>query len=182
MIHVNDFAKLCLEQNFVENGIYVDFTMGNGHDTLWLAKKADKGIVVAFDIQKQAIDSTKTLLEKNNIKNVTLILDSHSEFDRYVNQEINGGIFNLGYLPNSNKEIVTNKDSTKEAINKAVDKLKVKGCLVIVIYVGHGGGQDEARVVEDVAMQLDAKRYQVCRYQPINKTSPPYVICIERAR
>ena len=42
---------------------FVDATCGNGFDTLFLCKTAGKdGHVKAFDIQEQAIERTKTLL------------------------------------------------------------------------------------------------------------------------
>ena len=35
-----------------EEGVYIDATMGNGHDTLFLCEMAgEKGKVLAFDIQ-----------------------------------------------------------------------------------------------------------------------------------
>ena len=43
-----------LAQVLDDESIAVDATMGNGHDTLFLAKLAKK--VYAFDIQEQALD------------------------------------------------------------------------------------------------------------------------------
>ena len=48
----------------VTGGTYIDATMGNGHDTLFLCRLAGKeGQVLAFDIQKQALESTRALLK-----------------------------------------------------------------------------------------------------------------------
>lgn len=63
--------------------IVIDATCGNGNDTLMLARLAKK--VFAFDVQKKAIDNTKKLLEKNNVKNVELINDSHENLEKYLN-------------------------------------------------------------------------------------------------
>ena len=41
----------------------VDATMGNGHDTLFLAEQVGaEGRVYAFDIQESALESTRQLL------------------------------------------------------------------------------------------------------------------------
>ena len=44
-------------------GIAVDFTMGNGYDTLFLAQQ-DFAKVIAFDIQEESLMRTKALLQK----------------------------------------------------------------------------------------------------------------------
>ena len=61
---------LAITHHFVEKTVssgdrVIDATMGNGHDTLFLSRLVGEGgKVYAFDIQKQAVDSTKKLLEK----------------------------------------------------------------------------------------------------------------------
>lgn len=45
----------------------VDATMGNGHDTLFLAGQVGpEGHVCAFDIQESALESTRALLEAHH--------------------------------------------------------------------------------------------------------------------
>ena len=56
--------------------IAIDFTMGNGHDTLFLSKVAKQ--VYSFDIQQEALNNTKKLIEDTD--NVNLILASHENF------------------------------------------------------------------------------------------------------
>lgn len=73
-----------------EYNIAIDFTMGNGNDTLTLSRLAKK--VYSFDIQDKALENTKKLL--NDIDNVELILDSHDNFDKYV-QNFDVGILIL---------------------------------------------------------------------------------------
>ena len=65
----------------------VDATAGNGHDTLKLCKAVgERGKVYAFDIQKCAIDATQAKLSENGIDNAMLILDSHSDMDKYIKE------------------------------------------------------------------------------------------------
>ena len=58
------FAKEILLERMEKNGTFVDFTMGNGHDTLYFAKYLEEGHVYAFDVQQMALDNTRKLLEQ----------------------------------------------------------------------------------------------------------------------
>ena len=109
MVDLLTLHKQFLTPHLKKGGIAVDFTMGNGHDTLWLSQQmGEEGHVYAFDIQKQAIDSTHALLEKENaLSNVTLIHDSHANVKQYVTSPICAGMFNLGYLPGGDKSVTT---------------------------------------------------------------------------
>src|SRR5690625_3020278 len=102
-----------LLKNSVENGdIVVDATCGNGNDTLFLSELVGKtGHVYAFDIQKQTIQTNKNASQKHEIHHVSLIHDSHTKMDQYLPEEqenkLAGSIFNLGYLPRSDKQVIT---------------------------------------------------------------------------
>lgn len=51
-----------------EGGFYIDATMGKGNDTLFLCELAkEKGKVLAFDIQKDALIQTEALLKKHGV-------------------------------------------------------------------------------------------------------------------
>ena len=51
--------------------------MGNGHDTLFLAKLAKQ--VYAFDIQEQAVEKTRQRLAEAGLDNAQLILAGHDD-------------------------------------------------------------------------------------------------------
>ena len=96
MIDLLEIEKSLVLPHIVRGGVAVDFTMGNGHDTLWLSQNVGAdGKVYAFDIQQQALDSTSRLLAENGAENVTLILDSHANVKNYVQEPICVGMFNL---------------------------------------------------------------------------------------
>ena len=69
-----------------EGGYYIDATMGKGNDTLFLCELAgEKGKVLAFDIQQEALDVTKELLKTHGKEmQAELILDGHEHMDRYA--------------------------------------------------------------------------------------------------
>ena len=52
-----EMAHDFLAQVITKDDVVVDATMGNGHDTLFLAKLAKQ--VYAFDIQEQALEKKK---------------------------------------------------------------------------------------------------------------------------
>jgi tRNA1(Val) A37 N6-methylase TrmN6 len=174
-----DHARRLMEEHLSPSSICIDFTMGNGNDTLFLAKHAVNGMVYAFDIQPQALEQTKSRIEPQYRDRVMLILDSHSNFTQYVKTPYDVGIFNLGYLPGGDKTITTQTQTTLSAVNQAVYCLSESGILIIVLYPGHPAGKEESIMVEQFCSALDASQYDVTKYQFLNKKDPPYLIAIE---
>ena len=60
MLRPLQMAHTFLAEVVTKEDIVVDATMGNGHDTLFLAQLARK--VYAFDIQEQAVEKTRQRL------------------------------------------------------------------------------------------------------------------------
>lgn len=71
--HMQQFVIDYLCGNVLEDDTIIDATAGNGNDTLLLARLAS--FVFGFDIQKEALDNTKSLLEESGIDNFKLILE-----------------------------------------------------------------------------------------------------------
>lgn len=155
--------------------IAIDFTMGNGNDTLVLSKVAKK--VYSFDIQEQALINTRQLLD--NVENVELILSGHENFDEYI-QSFDVGIFNFGYLPQGDHNITTKVATSLLAIDKAVKCLNSKGQLFIVVYIGHLEGKKESLKIDEYVSNLNHMVYNVALFKMMNKLNAPYVIEIEK--
>lgn len=135
----NTFVHKYIKTLVTNKDTVVDMTVGNGNDTVYLCSLAKK--VYGFDIQEKAIQNTKA--KTKDYSNLILINDSHSNIDKYINEDVKLVIFNLGYLPNSNSNIITNKDTTLIAFKKAYELLVDGGYIVITFYIGHKGGDDE---------------------------------------
>lgn len=178
------YAHQLLKDLVKPGDFVVDATCGNGNDTLFLAKLVgDKGKVLAFDVQEQAILSTKEKLEEQKLTNVELVHKGHEFFSDYIeeNKEISAAIFNLGYLPKSDKKIITEADTTIPAIRQILAHLKKGGLVVLVVYHGHPGGDKEKTALLDYVQRLDQKDYHVLNYGFINqKNSPPFILAIEK--
>lgn len=178
-----DVAKLFITQHVPRDGIVVDFTMGNGHDTYFLSQWVEEGHVYGFDIQKEAVESTQRNLREWGAKeNYTLIHACHSRVKEFVTQPIDGGMFNLGYLPYSDKVITTQHETSLAAIQSALELLKAGGILVIAVYPGHAEGTLEGELVREFAQSLDNKRYDSFYYRLLNQKKAPFLVAIQRKK
>ena len=180
---VTDLNKVMLEDVINQGDVVIDATMGNGYDTKFLAQKVgEDGLVYSFDVQEEAIKSTKKRLEKENLLDrVNLILDGHQNMDMYVKEKVSCVMFNLGYLPRAKHQIITKPKTTLEAIKKSLDLLKPHGVISIAIYTGHEGGMDECNEVFNYVSQLDQSEYNVLNCNFINQINhPPRLILIEK--
>ena len=173
------FSKKLLKEVIDKNSVVVDATAGNGNDTLFLAKTSAKK-VYAFDIQTLAIDNTTKLIEEAELTDkCEIVLDSHFEFDKYINGKIRAVVFNLGYLPNADHEITT----TIKTIKKFLLRLEIGGRIVIVVYWGHENGKVEKEALLNELQNLDQKEAEVLVYQFINqKNNAPFIIAIEKRK
>ena len=182
---VLQYAQTLLKSAINEGDIAVDATAGNGHDTLFLAQLVgDDGFVYAFDVQKQAVDTTLHRLLDNALEHRALVLkDGHENVAKYVNKPVAGAIFNLGYLPGSDHEVITRPNTTIQALESLLKLLKIGGIIVLVIYHGHEGGKEERDEVIRFVSELPQKYIHVLRYEFLNqKNDPPFVIALEKVK
>ena len=167
-----------LAQVITREDIVVDATMGNGHDTLFLAKLAKQ--VYAFDIQEQALEKTSQRLQEAGLTNAELILQGHETVDQFV-KEVKAAIFNLGYLPSADKSIITQPQTTLDALDKLCHMLVKGGRIAIMIYYGHEGGDIERDAVLDFVSQLPQQEYTATIYRTLNQiNNPPFLVMIEK--
>ena len=178
---------LKLHKHFVlthlhEGDVAVDFTMGNGYDTEFLSKTVgESGRVYAFDVQEQALTSTARHLEETGCpKNYTLIHDSHHNVKNYVKEKFKAGMFNLGYLPGSDKSVTTMRETTMPAIEAAVELLDHDGVLLVAVYPGHAEGEAEGKMVLDWFATLD--RHVICctLIRILNSPTSPFFVVVEK--
>lgn len=181
------FARTLLKKAVQNGDAVIDATVGNGHDTLFLAGLVGQnGHVFGFDIQEEAIENTKKrLTEQDFTRNVSLFHQGHEHLMTSVpssfHGKITGAIFNLGYLPGGDKSVVTKSDTTVMAIEQLLKILAPEGIIVLVIYHGHPEGAEERDSLLPFVEQLDQKKVHVLKYQFINQDhNPPFIIAIEK--
>lgn len=145
----------------------IDATVGNGHDTVFLAETVGAtGQVYGFDIQAQALQVTRQRLRQQGLDaRATLFEVSHAAMVQYIPGQLHGGIkaimFNLGYLPGADKTLITQTQSTLQAIDAACQLLTIAGVITVLAYPGHAGGDAETRSLTVWLRQLDAGQFFV---------------------
>ena len=148
----------------------VDATMGNGHDTLFLAEQVGaEGRVYAFDIQESALESTRQLLEEHGMSGrVTLQCRSHAEMTGAVPSGLAAAVFNLGWLPGGDHSVTTRCDSTKKAVLSALELLKPGGIVTVCAYPGHEEGNRELEMLAGLLSGLSNRTYNALRQTFLN--------------
>ena len=194
----------------------VDATMGNGWDTVALARiladldaspagdASKPGRVVAFDVQEDALTSTRArvreALTPDQASRVDLVLKSHERMEEHVrvpgvnaidDDDDDSGMetdavgvvcFNLGYLPGptADKEVRTRRTTTVSAVASGVRVLRPGGVLTVVGYTGHEGGWEEVEAVMELVSSLDPREFTATNHSVVNRDNCPQLIAVHR--
>ena len=180
-------ASQWLDAALFHGAFAVDATVGNGYDTLFLAHRVgDQGRVLGFDVQKMALNGAAELLRFAGVLNrVTLILESHSNIGRYLSPEqiVHGAMFNLGYLPRGNRQIITRPETTLAALQAILEHLAPGGRLTILSYRDHEGGQEECTAVREFLRSVRTEEFSFRELAGIQDTdATPRLFLVERVR
>jgi predicted methyltransferase len=152
---LTQIAQQRLAEVLADGSLVVDATVGNGHDTLFLAQQVgNSGLVWGFDVQASALAGARAQLAEQSLADrVTLLHTGHETMTRQLPARAHGKLsavmFNLGYLPGSDKRITTLPATTLQALAESIANLRQDGLLSILAYRGHAGGQAEADAVAD---------------------------------
>ncbi len=161
----------------------IDATAGNGYDTLFLARLVGPtGHVYAFDVQAEALETTALKLREADLDPQTqLIHAGHENLAAHVSEPVQAILFNLGYLPGSDKSIITRPETTLAALQHGLTLLAPGGILTLVLYPGHKGGAPEASAVLHFCQNLDPTMIRAVRQDTLNaENSAPFTIGLER--
>ena len=176
-------ARDIIDELILPGDTVVDATMGNGHDTLYLAQKVGHdGKVYAFDVQQAALDSTRARWEENGCaERVDLILDSHANMANYVRQAPKAVLFNLGWLPTGDHSVTTQVESTLAAVRAAMELVCSGGMVSVCIYPGHEEGTREKHALVDMLAQADIRKYNILWCDFINqRVDSPKVVLVQK--
>ncbi|WP_306483937.1 16S rRNA (cytosine(1402)-N(4))-methyltransferase RsmH [Anaerococcus sp.] len=98
--HIPVLAKETIENlNINPDGIYLDLTLGKGgHSKLILERLSDKGRLIAFDQDKEAIEAAKSNLR--DFSNVTFVNSNFENFEKVLEELgldlIDGALMDIG--------------------------------------------------------------------------------------
>jgi 16S rRNA C1402 N4-methylase RsmH len=181
-----DLAHQIIAEVLNADDIAIDATVGNGHDTAFLARRVGSGgQVYGFDIQSGAIRNTESLLKvRKLLDRVELFQTGHENLSTCIPQRhwntIRAAMFNLGYLPGGDKQLTTCTESSLIAVKSAVKLISTGGRISILCYPGHPGGQEETQTIKTYARSL-ANEFKVTIHAPVTEIKrPPELIIIEK--
>lgn len=176
-------AHTIVRRAVVRGDAVLDATAGNGYDTVFLAGLTETQNVFAIDIQQTAIINTRERLREASLSGVQLLHGDHArELERIITavpQGITGFgavMFNLGYLPGSNKIDTTQAESTVKALRLSEKILRPGGVITVIAYRGHSGGQEEAAAVLKLAEEFNECRTDVIESESSDPTSPVLIV------
>lgn len=100
---------------------------------------------------------------------------------RYVLNPVSVIMYNLGYLPGSNKQITTTYSSTLASLEQALTMLKPGGVISIVLYPGHKAGRIEKEKLLSFCEVIPSSEYAVLCSRLVNQAGePPELIIIQK--
>ena len=138
------FVQDFLAARLVHPRLCVDATCGNGGDTAFLCRlTAPEGRVLGFDIQPEAIASTRQNLARKGLA-AELYCDSHANLLQYVQPgTVDAVMFNFGWLPGADHGVFSHAQSSIPALEAALEALRPGGVLSAILYSGKVIGSDE---------------------------------------
>lgn len=177
-----DITHLALKKHIQAGDLCIDATAGRGFDTALLCSLTGaEGRVLAFDVQPEAIESTRCLLKEQGFS-AELHLDSHANLRQYAaDGTVSAIVFNFGWLPKGNHEIFTHAESSIAALNASLALLKTGGLLSLCIYYGGANGYSERDALLEYIAALDSRYYTVVQCGFPNRTGdPPFAVLITK--
>ena len=181
MKRVTELAHEAVRAVVVPGDTVVDATVGNGHDTLFLAHCVQPGgKVYGFDVQEEALSAARGRLAAAEVGEAWLHLvhEGHEEMARIVEGPVAAVMFNLGYLPGGDHAVTTRPQTTRRALEQGMDLLRPGGVITVVCYRGHPGGVEESGVVRVWASALEGCAVEVIgREETVNG---PFLVVVRR--
>jgi SAM-dependent methyltransferase len=182
---IQGLVRTFLQQVILPGDSVLDATAGRGRDTLFLAEcVGPTGKVYALDIQEQALTETRLLLRDKGVADRVIMhcLD-HARCREVIPERLRAVIFNLGYLPGGNHRIVTTKESTVKGIEEALLLLQVGGLVMLTVYRGHPGAEEEVCGLENFLTFLPKRDYSVLEGRYLNQGEKnPYWVMVQKNR
>ena len=164
----------------------IDATCGNGGDTAFLCGiTAPDGRVLGFDIQPEAIASTRKTLGQKGIPagRYELHCQSHADLLQVVQPGTADAVmFNFGWLPGADHSVFSTADSSIPALKAALEAVRPGGVVTAILYSGQVIGSGEKQTVLEFLRALPLKSFTVlvCDFANWAETAPLPCIILKK--
>ena len=164
----------------------IDATCGNGGDTAFLCGlTAPEGRVLGFDIQPEAIASTRKHLEQLGVpaSRYELHCQSHADLLQVVQPGTADAVmFNFGWLPGADHAVFSTAQSSIPALQAALEAVRPGGVVSAILYSGQVIGTDEKQTVLEYLRALPLKSFTVlvCDFANWAETAPLPCIILKK--
>ncbi len=186
-----DLTAVKLVQDFlaarlVHPHLCIDATCGNGGDTAFLCGlTAPEGRVLGFDIQPEAIASTRKHLEQLGVpaERYELHCQSHADLLQVVQPGTADAVmFNFGWLPGADHTVFSTAQSSIPALQAALQAVRPGGVVSAILYSGQVIGTDEKQTVLEYLRALPLKSFTVlvCDFANWAETAPLPCIILKK--
>lgn len=164
--------------------------------------------VLSFDVQPAALAAARLLLGECGVAapearkggvgedNVYFLLQGHERLNEALaahaaahaasvecgRPELGAVMYNLGFLPRSDKRIITEKTTTLASLRQAAEALAPGGVLAVHAYAGHQGGSEEREAVAAWCAALPSSLWIAASYAVCNKPRNPETLFILEKR
>lgn len=187
-----DMAHTYWAKLLTPGDIAIDATCGNGHDSCVLFRELmvntspeKRGTLIAMDIKSEAIAATRKRLANafspTDVEGVRFIHGCHSRFPENIAPEsVKLIVYNLGYLPGSDKRKTTLVHTTLRSVENALPLIESGGAISITCYPGHQEGQKEEYQLLRLMNALSPHYWNICHHRWLNRNRAPSLIFIQR--
>ncbi len=171
----------------------IDATMGNGHDTLFLASclfPSETAELIALDIEPLAKLHTEERLksggfqEELSLNKIKPMIFSHDHINEVAPSfSVSLIVYNLGYLPGGgNKEKTTYEKTTIESVLKAEKLIEPGGLISITCYPGHVEGKKELDSLIDLVQKdpFFPHVWNVTHHITLNRAKAPSLLLLQK--
>lgn len=179
-------VKFLWKKHLKSGNRVIDATLGNGKDALFLASlilPSEKGFLWGIDIQEIALQRASALLQSSLSvsvwEKICLIQRSHEDLS-WVGQKVDLIVYNLGYLPGSDKTITTQTEVTLKSIQSGLSLLKKGGAMSLMLYPGHKEGKKEQIQILSLAHSLSSKEYRITLHSSLQNPLAPSLLWIDK--
>jgi hypothetical protein len=172
-------------------GVSLDMTVGKGKDLAFLAKltHVKPSALMAIDVQPDALVQAKAYLLQeigHEAEQIEWRLGSHALIDAWLRQwplakdGVSLAMYNLGYLPGSDKKLTTMADSTLSSLEALMPWIIPGGGISLMVYPGHENGRFESQALQFWLQGILAQDWHLWQTARLGAEHAPYWVWMQK--